>query len=56
MNVLLAEKNTRVKWKSNYQEYISNLLNTIMKLNQKFLDKGRITDSLDARYTYKKVL
>ena len=54
MNVLLAEKNTRVKWKSNYQEYISNLLNTINEIESKFLDKDESPDTWIHDNTYKK--
>lgn len=54
INVLLAEKNTRVKWKSNYQEYISNLLNTINEIESKFLDKDESPDTWTHDNTYKK--
>lgn len=54
MNVLLAEKNTRVKWKSNYQEYISNLLSMINEIESKFLDKDESSDTWTHDNTYKK--
>lgn len=54
MNALLAEKNARVKWKSNYQEYISNLLNTINEIESKFLDKDESPDTWTQDNTYKK--
>lgn len=54
INVLLAEKNTRVKWKSNYQEYISNLLSMINEIESKFLDKDESSDTWTHDNTYKK--
>ena len=54
IDVLLAEKNTRVKWKSNYQEYISNLLSMINEIESKFLDKDESSDTWTHDNTYKK--
>jgi DNA repair protein SbcC/Rad50 len=45
MNILLQEKNTRLKWKTNYQNSLQEISEVIRKIEFKFLEKDESPES-----------
>lgn len=45
MNIFLQEKNTRLKWKTNYQNSLQELSEVIRKIESKFIEKDESPES-----------